>query len=61
MIRKLVNLIKNYDKIMLVIENYESTAVTKTKSTEKSTKRCSTLNTPKEQLAYIADKMKGEK
>ena len=61
MIRKLVNLIKNYDKIMLVIENYENETVTKPKATEKSTKRCSTLNTPKAQLEYIADKMKGEK
>lgn len=49
MIKKLVNLLKNYDKIMLMIEQYDKKP--------KKGKRHSVLNTPKSQLELI-EKMK---
>lgn len=59
MIRKLMKLIENYDKIMAVIENNEK-SVTKI-NTAKSGKKYSLFNTPQEQREYIAEKQKGEK
>lgn len=61
MIRKLVKLIQNYDKIMLVIENSEKPiSVTKIEPAKKS-KSYSLFNTPLDQREYIAEKQKGEK
>lgn len=59
MIRKLMKLIENYDKIMEVIENSEK-SVTPI-NTAKSSKKYSLFNTPQEQRDYIAEKQKGEK
>lgn len=56
MIRKLMTLIKNYDKIMAMIDEKESVKVTKVDTS----KMYSTFNTPKEQVEYIEKKMKGE-
>lgn len=55
MIKKLMNLIKNYDKIMLLLENNDDVV----KSKEK--KFYSTFNTPRSQLEYIEKHMKGER
>ena len=51
-IKKLRNLIKNYDKIMMLIDK---------NSTKTSGKMYSTLNTPQTQLDAIAKIMKGDK
>lgn len=49
-LKKLVNLVKNYDKIMLLIEDKPQPG-----------KRFSTFNTPKDQMRYIENrKKKGE-
>lgn len=54
MIRKLIGLIKNYDKIMKVIEDNK-------KVVKKSGKRYSAFNTPQSQLDYIDKLRKGDK
>lgn len=54
MIRKLMNLIKNYDKIMLLIEKSNV-------DEPKKKKFYSTFNTPQSQLDYIEQHMKGER
>lgn len=48
-IKKLINLVKNYDKIMMMVEKTDK---------DKLHKRCSTLNTPQNQLDAI-EKIKG--
>ena len=49
-LKKLVNLVKNYDKIMVLIEDKPQTG-----------KKYSTFNTTKDQMRYIANrKKKGE-
>lgn len=55
MIRKLINLVKNYDKIMQLIEEKP------VKKSSKASKRVSFLNTPQNQLDYIENVMKGDK
>lgn len=62
MIRKLVKLIKNYDKIMMVIEEYEKSSVKVKKVEPKKTnkKSYSLVNTPIDQKEYIDKIMKGE-
>ena len=57
MIRKLMTLIKNYDKIMAMIDEKDTIKVTKVDTKEK---RYSTFNMPKDQLDYIQKKEKGE-
>jgi hypothetical protein len=57
MIKKLMNLIKNYDKIMEVIDNYDKAIIKNTNTT----KKYSMFNTPKDQIEYILEKSKGEK
>lgn len=57
MIRKLMTLIKNYDKIMSMIGEKDTIKVTKVDTKEK---RYSTFNMPKDQLEYIQKKEKGE-
>lgn len=56
MIRKLMKLIQNYDKIMEVIENNKNIT-----EEPKKKKSYSTFNTPVDQVEYIAEKVKGEK
>lgn len=60
MIRKLVNLIKNYDKIMSVIENSEKTDTVTPVAKVTSKKSYSLANTPREQKEFIEKKLKGE-
>ena len=55
MIRKLIKLAKHYDELMELIDNKD---VKKKKSVGK---KYSTLNTPTNQLDYIANVMKGER
>lgn len=54
MIKKLIGLIKNYDKIMKIVEEDK-------KFVKKSRKRYSAFNTPLSQLEYIDKIKKGEK
>lgn len=61
MIKKLVKLIKNYDKIMEMIDNYDKDTVKVTKIETKSDKKAySMFNVPREQKEYIVKKQKGE-
>ena len=52
-VKKLINLVKNYDKIMVLIENKQPEKVEKPK-------KYSTFNTPLTQLEHIISKKKGE-
>ena len=58
MIKKLVNLIKNYDTIMKMVEDYDKKAPTKT---TKKSKAYSMFNVPQTQKDYIMKKLGGEK
>jgi len=60
MIKKLVKLIKNYDKIMKMVEEYDKNTIKVTKVETKKSKSYSMFNVPKEQLDYIEKKQKGE-
>lgn len=61
MIRKLMTLIKNYDKIMKIVDESEKKEVKVTQVAPKSKgKAYSTFNMPKDQLEYIIKKEKGE-
>lgn len=62
MIRKLVKLIKNYDKIMEMIDNYDKDTVKVTQIEPKKSKgkAYSMFNVPREQMDYIVKKQKGE-
>lgn len=59
MIKKLMNLIKNYDTIMKIVEEHKEIKVEQVVPKEKG-KAYSTFNIPKDQLEYIIKKEKGE-
>lgn len=61
MIKKLMQLIKNYDTIMKIVEEYDKHEVKVTQVEPKNKgKAYSTFNIPKDQLDYIIKKEKGE-
>lgn len=62
MIRNLMDLIKNHDKIIAMLNEYNKVDNKVEKKTEvKKSKSYSTFNTPKDQLEYIAEiEKKGE-
>lgn len=55
MIKKLFNLVKNYDMIMMMLEDYKATKVIE----KPKNKRYSIIGVPKDQLEYIEKKKKG--
>lgn len=57
MIKKLVNLIKNYDTIMKMVEDYDKKVPTKP---TKKNKAYSMFNVPQTQKDYIMKKLGGE-
>lgn len=59
MIKKLMQLVKNYDTIMKIVEEHKEIKVEKVAPKEKG-KAYSTFNIPKDQLEYIIKKEKGE-
>lgn len=58
MIKKLVNLVKNYDTIMKMVDEYDKKVPTKT---TKKNKAYSMFNVPQSQKDYIMKKIGGEK
>ena len=58
MIKKLVNLVKNYDTIMKMVDEYDKKVPTKT---AKKNKAYSMFNVPQSQKEYIMKKIGGEK
>lgn len=60
MIRNLMDLIKNHDKIIAMLNEYNKVDNKVEKKTENKSKSYSTFNTPKDQLKYIEKIEKGE-
>lgn len=61
MIKDLMDLIKNHDKIIAMLNEYNKVDNKVEKKTEvKKSKAYSTFNTPKDQLKYIEKIKKGE-
>lgn len=61
MIKKLMQLVKNYDTIMKIVEEHDKHEVKVTQvEPKKKGKAYSTFNIPKDQLDYIIKKEKGE-
>jgi hypothetical protein len=60
MIKDLMDLIKNHDKIIAMLNEYNKVETKVEKKVENKPKAYSTFNTPKDQLEYIAKIEKGE-